>query len=152
MSLPTVAIVNQVVSHALTLGVFDTVNAHEPKSAPLSGLACGVWADQYTPYQAGSGLTASTGRLTLHVRVYQNFILEPQDLIDVRVVDAVDQLMTALVGDFELGGNVRNVDVLGESGTALGWRAGYLNQDGRAYRVVTLSVPLVVNDLYTYTP
>jgi hypothetical protein len=56
--------------------------------------------------------------------------------------------MAAYSGDFELGGNVRNVDLLGQASEGLTAQAGYLEQDGKLYRVMTINLPLIVNDVW----
>jgi hypothetical protein len=63
----------------------------------------------------------------------------------VRVIDA---LFTAYIGDFTLGGLVRNVDVRGADGAPLDGQAGYLKQDEVLYRVFTITLPVVVNDAW----
>ena len=34
---------DRVQSHAMTLALFESVNTHEPKSAPGSGIRCAIW-------------------------------------------------------------------------------------------------------------
>jgi hypothetical protein len=137
-----------VVSHALALGRFDRVNGHEPKSAPPSGLTAAVWVDRIAPVPAMSGMASTTGVLVLNARIYTTMLSEPQDAIDPAVLAAVVDLMGAYSGDFDLGGSVRNVDLLGQSGFALSAQAGYLNQDNKIFRVMTITLPLIVNDLW----
>jgi len=84
--------------------------------------------------------------------VYLNMLQEPQDAIDTNIMTAVDALMAAYSSDFDLGGLVRNVDLLGAHGDPLAADAGYLEQDKRLYRVVVISLPLICNDLYTQAP
>lgn len=135
-------------SHAKTLGVFDRVNKHEPKNAPGNGLSCSIWFDSIGPAQGRSGLNATTGRVVWNVRVYSNAFSEPLDEIDPGVVHAVDLLMAAYSGDFELGGVVCNIDLLGAYGVPLGARAGYVTIDKTVFRAVTLVVPLIANDIW----
>jgi hypothetical protein len=40
------------------------------------------------------------------------------------------------------------VDLLGSAGAPLSAQAGYLNQDGRLFRVMTLTLPIIVNDVW----
>ncbi len=138
------------VSHANASGFFETVNTHEPKASPNAGLSAAVWIDVIRPAQS-SGLNIASGLLVFVVRIYQNFISEPQDAIDPSVVAALDGLLTAYAGDFELGGNVRCVDLLGMAGVPLSSRAGYLNADGKNFRIVDITLPVIVNDLWTET-
>jgi hypothetical protein len=81
-------------------------------------------------------------------RIYTSMLTEPQDAIDPIVLSAVDLLIGEYSGDFDLGGTVRNVDLLGQFGSPLSARAGYLNQDQKLFRVMTLTIPLAINDLW----
>jgi hypothetical protein len=107
-----------------------------------------VWVDSVKPASGQSGLIATTALFVVNVRIYQNMIAEPQDMIDPRVMAAVDALMTAYSGDFELGGTVRAVDLLGLAGTPMNAQAGYIQQDNRVYRAVTITLPLIINDVW----
>jgi hypothetical protein len=133
-------------------GLFERVNQHEPKNAPGNGLTMAVWLDRISPAVASSGLTSTTGLLTFSVRVYSNMVAEPQDDIDPALLTAVDALFSAYSGDFDLGGIIRNVDLLGQFSNPLGAEFGYVTIDNKMYRVGTLTVPLVVNDLWSQSP
>jgi hypothetical protein len=143
------AILDGLVSHALTLGLFERVNQHEPKSAPGNGLTAAVWADEIGPDPESSGLASTSGVVTFLVRLYTSMLSEPQDAIDPQLLSAVDALMTAYSGDFDLSGSARCVDLLGQSGATLSAKAGYLNQDSKIYRVMTITVPVIVNDVWS---
>lgn len=148
MSLNTKLILDRVISHALSLGLFEQVNGFEPKAAPGNGLTCAVWVDRIEPAAIVSGLAASSARLVLSLRIYTNMIGEPIDLIDPNIADAVDKLMTAYSGDFTLDGAIRNVDLLGEIGDGLSAEAGYLEQDRKMFRVMTINLPMIINDAW----
>lgn len=152
MSLGTKAILAAVQSHASRTGLFERVLGHEPKSAPGNGLSVAVWVQNLRPIPGGSGLASTTARLELSVRVYSNMLADPQDAIDTRLLDAVDALMAAYSGDFQLGGLIRNVDLLGADGDPLSCNAGYLEQDSKLYRVVVITLPLICNDLWEQVP
>lgn len=147
MALNATTIVDAVVSHAKRLGVFEDVSTHEPKSAPGKGLYASVWVDRVDS-ATSSGLAATTGVLTLSVRLYAPMLMEPQDEIDLRLLEALDALFAEYSGDFELGGSVRCVDLLGQSGRAMSGRAGYLTQDKTVYRVFDITLPLIINDIW----
>ncbi|UOZ10544.1 hypothetical protein [Amycolatopsis sp. WQ 127309] len=142
MSIGINELLNELVSHALTLGVFEKVNTHEYKSAPGKGLFCEIWSENVVP--ARSGLASTSITITFSVRLRVDMITEPQDEIDPRILDGVDQLMTAYSGDFELGGNARNVEL----NTGARADAGYLNQDSSIYRIMTITLPVTVNDVW----
>lgn len=148
MSLGTTNIVDAVVTHALTSGLFSQVNAHEPKNPPSTGLACAVWADRVGGIRR-SGLDSMSARLALTVRVFKPLVAEPADDVDAVVLGAVDTLFTAYCGDFTLGGLIRHVDILGAEGPQLDAALGYFTVDDVDYRVATITLPLIINDLWT---
>lgn len=148
MSLDATTIINAVVGHALASGYFDTVNGHEPLSPPTTGVTCAVWTEQIGPARGFSGLDSTAARLALFVRLYTPMAQLPSDAIDPNMMAALDALMAAYSGDFELGGLVEQVDLLGAYGTPLSGQAGYLKTSGMDYRVFTITLPLVVDNLW----
>ena len=139
-------------SHALATGHFEKVNLHEPKKAPgAGGLYAAIWFDHIGPQPGESAIDKTTVRLITNVRIYSNFISEPQDAIDPAILSATADLMDKYSGDFTLGGVIQSVDLLGRGGRPLEAQAGYQNQDGTVYRIYTIFVPLVVNDAWTQT-
>jgi hypothetical protein len=151
VSLGAKAILDAVRTQILSTGRFERALTHEPKSAPGNGVTAAVWVDSIRP-AAGSGLATTSARLVLKIRVYTNMLREPQDQIDIDILTAVDVLMAAYSGDFTLGGLVREVDLLGADGDPLSADAGYLEQDSKLYRVMVITLPLVVNDLWAQAP
>lgn len=147
--LNTRAILDGIVSNILQLGVFDRVNTHEPKTAPGTGLTVAVWADTIRPYVQGSGLNTTSAAILYNVRIYQSMLKEPQDLIDTVLIEAVDTLFAQYSGDFSLGDSAREIDLLGESGSPLSAQAGYINIDGKIYRIVTIVLPIIINDVWS---
>jgi hypothetical protein len=149
MTLATASIVAAITDHAATLGLFERVVGHEPKNAPGSGLSCVAWCDSIGPARNQSGLAATTALLVFNVRVYGSMLAEPQDGIDPELLSATDALMAAYAADFDLSGLVREVDLLGLAGNnPLAARFGYLSQDGKLFRVATITLPLLINDLW----
>lgn len=141
------AVQDVIVSHAKKLGVFDRVHAHEPKSAPGKGYTCAIWADHIEPLSS-SGLAATSCRVNYSIRVYGNMTKEPQDAIDREILLAVSKLMAAYSGDFTFENEARHIDLLGAYGPALSAQAGYLNQDNRLYRVMTITLPIIFDDVF----
>lgn len=148
MALDIDTLMSRVTSHAQTLGVFRKVNGHEPKSAPGNGVTAAVWVQGVDPIES-SGLDSTSVRIGLMWRLYTPMIQEAPDAIDPSAVKALDRLCAAYTGAFTLGGMVRQVDVRGAYGEPMQARAGYLNQDGRMFRVMDVTLPLIVNDLWT---
>lgn len=143
---PTVDL-DSLVSHAKKLGTFERVYTHEPRNAPGNGLSCVIWGDRIDPIRS-SGLDSTSLRVAFSIRVYKPMASEPQDGIDPAVLAAVAKLMAAYSGDFTLGGDARHIDLLGAQGQAMSAQAGYLNQDGRLFRVMTITLPIIYNDCF----
>jgi hypothetical protein len=147
----TQAILDAAVSHAQATGYFEWVTSHEPKSAPQS-VGAAFWAQYLGPVPANSGLDITSAVLVLNCRIYTSMLTEPQDLIDPQIITATDALMAAYNGDFTLGGLVECVDLLGMSGERLEARAGYLEQDRKIYRVMTINLPVIVAEAWGQSP
>lgn len=149
MTLNITAMVDGIVSNALQLGLFEKVNLHEPKSAPVGrGLTMAIWVQSIRPAPQDSSIMSTSALVVFNARVMQNMLYEPQDMIDPNLMNAVDILIGQYSGDFTLNASVRNVDLLGANGIELSAEAGYFNQDGKLFRHFTLTIPIVVNDAW----
>lgn len=142
-------LVAKVESVALKTGQFRSVNTHEPKSAPGRDLHCAIWVQDIEPLPQASGLAATSGYVVLNVRIYGNMLKKPEDDIDPKMMAAATVLIGAYSADLTLGGTVREIDLLGEYGQKLGGQAGYVNIGGAVYRIFTITVPCVINDMWT---
>jgi len=148
MSIGINDLINAVTTHASSLGYFDAVQGHEPKSAPGKGLTFAVFMTALGPARAASGLDSTSARLELTGRIYKPFLSEPEDLIDPALAEATDMLFSAYTGDFDLGGTARNVDVLGAHGNPLSMRTGYVTIDKQVFRVCDNIIPIIINDAW----
>lgn len=151
--LDAAAIFNAMTSHLLSLGLFDRVASHEPENAPGHGLTAAVTLapGALSPVPLGSGLASTSARLVLQVQIYQP-MSEPADDLDPVVLDAVVQTMASFSGGFTLGGLVRNVDLLGQAGEPMGATAAYAEIDAQLFRLMTITVPVLVNDVWEQVP
>jgi len=136
------------VSKAAATGTYRRVNSHEPKSAPGSGLTLAIWADSIQPIAQASGLASTSGVITYLARIYGNMLAKPEDDIDPRLMAAGSVLLGAYSADFTLGGLARNIDLLGMYGRKMGGQAGYVTIGGAMYRIFTVTVPCVMDDLW----
>lgn len=153
MAINSQALIDDLASHAMASGHFDKVNQHEPKNKPGRGLTCAIWIDRIEPARGRSGLASTTARVTFNVRIYTTMLQNPQDAIDPQVMLASDALFEAYSGDFALGGDAAFIDLLGATqGHPLFSQSGYINIDNTVYRVMTITVPVVVNDAWTQSP
>lgn len=148
MTLDTAGILTAVVDHAASLGVFDRVAGHEPANPPGLGVSCAVWVADLRPVPRRSGLSGTSAALTLTARVFRPVAdASDGDRVDPETVAAADALIGSIVGDLDLGEAV-DIDVFGAHGAQLGARAGYLRQDDTTYRVLDVTVPVLVDDLW----
>ncbi len=135
-------------SHVMALGRFDRVGRHEPKNAPGSGLTVAIIGAAIGPSE-GSGLAATQARVEFTVRIYSNMTQEPQDGIDPELLSATDALLNAYSGDFQLGAAVMAVDLLGAYGAPLAAQSGYVTVDQTMFRVMDITLPMVIADAWT---
>lgn len=141
---------DRLVSHAKSLGVFDQINEFPGGSAP-TGLSCAIWNQSCSPARGASGLKATTIRLEYTVQLRHKVITAAPEMIDPRMIRATSRLMAAYSGDFSLGATVKNIDLLGAHGEPLGYQAGFIdweNDPSNVYRVITITVPLIINDVF----
>ena len=146
------AILAEVETHALTSGLFERVNTHECASPPGRGLTCEIWTGGWSLVPATSGLAVVSMRLELVVRLLCFADREPRDTIDTDLDVASHLLGEAYAGDFTLGGEVSEVDLLGAHGPGLACVAGYVLVDSTRYRTRTITLPLIIDDVWTEAP
>lgn len=144
--------VDSLVSHAQATGLFETVNGHQPVSVPQTGLTCGIWLQAMKPVKELSGLNKTSIDTIFNVRIYTSAVQQPYDAIDPEMMDAVNTLCSAYSGAFTLGGEVMDVDLLGAWGPSMSATAGYIQQDGITLRVMTITLPLIITDLWSQVP
>jgi len=146
LDFPTIR--NALVSRAQQTGRFTGgVAKHEPTSKP-NGVHAALWLDTLTPVPEASGLASVTVRLAFLCRVYLSAASEPYDDIDAKGLAAADRALAAWAGDFSLGGTARNVDIKGRHGVGLSGQGGYQKIGDTLYRVFTITVPVIVNDVW----
>lgn len=151
MALDISGILDAIVTHAQNTGYFEYVTEHESKQSPTNGITAGVWVERLDPIKS-SGIDSVSVRLELEMRVFSSTYVEPYDDTDSRLTEAVDALFTAYIGDFQLGGEARHIDIFGAYGQGLGIRVGYLNMDGKELRVFQIRIPIIINDVWTEAP
>lgn len=143
-------IIDTVTTFATDSGLFaGGVVDYEARTTPTEGIMCAVWFQTLAPIPERSGLASTTALLTLNVRLYLSTLHQPYGDMETLMVQAADTLMGDFSGDFDFGGKVSNVDLLGAHGPGLSGQAGYVpNMDGKLMRVVTITLPLVINDVW----
>lgn len=139
---------DRIASLGASLGYFDQVAQHEPKNAPGKGLSLWIFAADFASIPS-SGLASTSVRMTINAQLRCSMTREPQDDIDLDLIEAADALCAEISGDFDLGASVRAVDLLGQHGGALGGRLGYITHDGHMFRVADIMIPCLINDVWT---
>lgn len=133
-------------------GVID----HEPLSAPDGdGIVVAVFpSEPMAALAESSGLAAADTRIGFIVRLMYNALAMPQGINprgrEIELLDGFDKVMEVLIGGFTLGGTTRSIDVLGESGEQLSGQWGYTQIDSAIFRIVDITVPVMINNAWTY--
>lgn len=137
-------IFDAVVSNIQRTGYFDKVNTHEPKRKPGSRLTAAVWVQSIVPTVL-SGVASTSAVLTFIIRIYQNFQTKPEDMIDPSMLRAGCNVIRQFHDDFDfdLPDLIRNVDLL-----RIGLNAGYVEQDNTMFRVMDITMPIIINDVW----
>jgi hypothetical protein len=134
-------------SKALALNVFDAVNFHEPTAQPGKGLSLSVTLGPVTPLLS-SGLAETSCTVTFAARIWVHGVAraqrKPLDELDAQLLAATAALMNAYSQGFTLGGTVRDVNLMKMAGTP-GWVDF---DDGTSYRVMEITIPVEINDLF----
>ena len=129
-------------------GLFEGVNLNEPKNAVGKGLRVAVYLDVIEPVPSMSGQNITSGRVVFVARVMLPMLTEPVGTIDQRIGHAAGRIMQELSGDIELQDNVMFVDLLGHTGTPLSAKGGYLTIDTTMFRIMDVTCPLVLSDIW----
>lgn len=147
MALDIQSILDNIASHALATGHFDTVLGYVSKQSPTNGISAAMYVEDIRPIRS-SGLNNTSVRLEIEMHIYSSTYMAPYDGIDVNLTLATDAMFTAVIGDFELGGEARHVDIFGAHGAPVRVRAGMMNLDGKEFRVFQLTIPVVIDDVW----
>lgn len=154
-------ILDKIVSYALASGYFDSVNNYEPSQVPGHGLHSAISLNGIMPLREHSGLIQTSVRVEISQFIYFGMEQEPPDDIESTMAEVADVMIATYSGDFELGGNVKCIDLLGMAGTPLSAMAGYINtpgyanvvqyrdQTGTDIRIVNITIPVIVNDVWS---
>lgn len=141
-------ILAHVASHVMATGYFDTVLGYESKQSPSTGLNAALYVEDIRPIRT-SGLNNTSVRLEIELRLYSSTYQAPYEGIDITLAKATDAVFTSIIGDFDLGGEARHVDIFGAYGQPVRVRSGYMNISGAEYRVFQVITPIVVDDVWS---
>lgn len=140
-------VTDRLVSHVMSTKRFNRVNTSENREV-TKGLTAEVWFQRLSPIGEQSGLATVTVRLEYTVRIRSALPRGNSDQIDPQVLAAVDDLMNRYCNNFTLKGVVKEVDIFGANGEGLESNSGYIKIDDVDYRVVDITLPLIINDVW----
>lgn len=144
------AILKKLETFAHATGYFESVNGHEPKSAPtlFDQMNLSFWSGPIVPISS-SGLKSISYRWQIEARIFVSADSEPADDIDPAIITATFAFFGKLAEDFDLGqgGRVRCIDFYGSDGEPLSATPGYYEYDGNVVRTMDIVIPLLLNDV-----
>lgn len=148
MALDSRSILDNIASHAMATGHFDAVLGYVSKQSATNGVTAALYIEDIRAIRT-SGLASTSVRMEVEMQIYSSTYQTPYEDIDVNLALAVDAMFTALIGDFDLGSEARNIDIFGAWGQPLRVRSGLMNLDGKEFRVFQILMPIVVDDVWT---
>lgn len=142
------AVMNALASYLGRIGAFERIKLAEPKSQLTEGLSAAIWHQSIDPIPELSSLAATAIRIEFVIRLYQNMLAEPADLIDPEMTRVVNLIFNAFHGGFTLGGLIMQIDVLPTYGQPLRSQAGYINLSGKLARAISIYVPCIIPNAF----
>lgn len=135
-------------SHFAKSGYFPHVQIGEPKQPIGEKLGVAIF-----PVSMSNTVMFGGGKpRELHVvtcRIYKDMLEDPEDQIEFAITEAVAEAASNIIGDFDLESTVNHVDICGQYGTPLSVTFGYLTLSNVMYRLVDITVPIIVDDSTT---
>ena len=146
------ATLDAISSHIARTGYVNDVRIGEPVSPPDA-----IEKMHAAIYMAGAGVVSLTLSTTIEVhsvvvRLYRRAAFGQGDdagQVEAEMALAVSQVTSNLVGEFDLGSTMRNIDIAGQYGQSLSATWGYITIGNTVFRTVDLTVPLVVDESAT---
>lgn len=120
---------------------FRAVTIGEP-FAPPEGLQCAILLESYAIPQLT--LASTIERRTLIIRIYTAASEESREATEFLLDDAVSEVIESFLGDFDLGGAIRNIEP-----TGITCRFGFQTIQQQLYRIADISLPMTVDDSAT---
>jgi hypothetical protein len=140
---------NAITSHISSSGYVNDVQVGEPVSVPDANdrIFAAIWMTSAVVVEVTLSNTVELH--TTNVRLYKRAAFgQGDDSGDVEqsLALATSQISSDLIGEFDLGGSIRNIDIAGQYGGGLSATWGYITIAQTVFRSVDIVVPLVVDD------
>ena len=147
--LEIINIQNQVLTHCQQIGVFDNVLTEEPDSLQAGTTTASIVLDSIKPDPKTSGLAQTNAIIVFKIGIWQNSTVHPHFGVPQETMLAAETLIESLHTSLTLNNDVMTVDLFGWSSTGLDVQTGYAPFDEGIYRIVEITVPIIVNDVWT---
>lgn len=133
--------------------VYEAVIAEpsQPFTAPAQTkrVAAAVWFVSWLPTLT---LATSVEGFILNVRLHVDAFAKPQEEHELALTDTFSEFTTDIQQDYTLGGVVREIDIAGQFTDGMSAEAGRITLSDKMYRIIDITVPVIVNDVATHAP
>ena len=134
-------------TYVQNLGLFSSVQIGEPKQALGQGFHAAIFMEAVSIGMIYLGGDTRESHV-VQLRIYRDMLAEytdPQNSLEADLASVVSKIMENLLGDTDLESNVMTIDAGGMDGPSMIATYGYIEVGGQMYRVVDISIPLIVN-------
>lgn len=138
-------------SHVATTGGLASVEIEEPKQ-PYGDNRFHASVFMRSAEVVITTLDSTVEVHSVIVRLYRDALAEPKNQIETGMAFLVSTIGDNILGDFSLGGNIRNVDIGGDFGQPFRADWGRVEIGQTTYRVADLLLGCVVNGGTTMAP
>jgi len=147
------ALYDAILDKARALKLFQGgITGAESDNPPGQGAALALILGPLSALPRASGLAETSCRLEFTVRITMPRTKKTPEEVDRALLYASVTLINAFSSDFELtnvpDNLVRNIDLLGAYGQALGMHPGWLTEGEVRYRVADITLPVILNDTF----
>ena len=129
-------------------GHFQQAQIGERKQPSPAQLSADVWMTRASV--VGTTLTTTIELHVLNIRIYRDAMAEPPADIETDLGAAASNVISDLLGEFDLGATIRNIDAAGQYGTPVSVEWGHVDIGGRMHRVADITLPLIVDAAHTF--
>ena len=139
-------------SHISSTGYVSNVQVGEPVSPPDANdkIFGAIFMNSANVVELSLGTTIELHSVT--VRLHRRAAFGQGDNageVEEEMALALSQISSNLIGEFDLGGTLRAIDIAGQYGSALTATWGYVTIAQTMFRIVDLVLPLIVDDSAT---
>lgn len=131
------------------IGGIESVITSSGVAPPANGVSVQIYAiPPWKPIGKRSGLATVSMLTTWAARLVAPIGSPPADNLDMTLLAVYSNAMNTLAGGFTLNGEVEQLDLLGAYGTGMPMDPQYLEMGGAVYRAMTMTLSLVLDDVW----